>query len=169
MERIVIVDDDLSLCHFLKRTLSQKGYDVSTCHTGGDASEVIHKQEANVVLLDNKLPDRTGLEILKEMKQNHPKMPVIVMTAFGTTDTVIEAMRLGAFDYILKPFELEEISELVAKGLEANKLMKRAVAIPATGKPPSYRPIYPNAVPFMLFHFSPVRSSPSMHFPLPSG
>ena len=58
-------------------------------------------------------------------------MPVIIMTAFGTTDTAIEAMRLGAFDYILKPFELEEISELVAKGLEANKLMKRAVAIPA--------------------------------------
>lgn len=65
------------------------------------------------------------------MKQGHPKMPIIVMTAFGTTDTAIEAMRLGAFDYILKPFELEEISELVRKGLEANKLMKRAVAIPA--------------------------------------
>jgi DNA-binding NtrC family response regulator len=58
-------------------------------------------------------------------------MPIIIMTAFGTTDTAIEAMRLGAFDYILKPFELEEISELVARGLEANKLMKRAVAIPA--------------------------------------
>lgn len=72
-----------------------------------------------------------GLEILKDIKQNHPKMPVIIMTAFGTTDTAIEAMRLGAFDYVLKPFELEEISELVAKGLEANKLMKRAVAIPA--------------------------------------
>jgi len=58
-------------------------------------------------------------------------MPIIIMTAFGTTDTAIEAMKFGAFDYILKPFELEEISDLVAKGLEANKLMKRAVAIPA--------------------------------------
>jgi len=131
MERIVIVDDDLSLCHFLKKPLSLKGYEVIACHTGSEATEIINKQEANLILLDNKLPDRTGLDLLKEMKQNHPKMPIIIMTAFGTTDTAIEAMKFGAFDYILKPFELEEISDLVAKGLEANKLMKRAVAIPA--------------------------------------
>ena len=131
MERILIVDDDLSLCHFLKKTLSQKGYEIITCHTGRDAGESVNEQEPNLVLLDNKLPDRAGLDILKELKENKPKMPVVIMTAFGTTDTAIEAMRRGAFDYILKPFELEEISELVAKGLEANKLMKRAVAIPA--------------------------------------
>lgn len=131
MGRIVITDDDLSLCHFLKRTLSQKGYQVTTCHTGREAIGLVNEQETDLVLLDNKLPDLMGLEILKEMRQKHPKMPIIIMTAFGTTDTAIEAMRLGAFDYILKPFELEEISELVGKGLEANKLMKRAVAIPA--------------------------------------
>jgi nitrogen regulation protein NR(I) len=131
MERIVVVDDDLSLCHFLTKPLSQKGYQVIVCHNGKQALEIINQQEADLILLDNKLPDRTGLEILKDIKQSHPKMPVIIMTAFGTTDTAIETMRLGAFDYVLKPFELEEISELVAKGLEANKLMKRAVAIPA--------------------------------------
>lgn len=131
MGRIVVTDDDLSLCHFLKRTLSQKGYQVTTCHTGREAIALVNEQETDLVLLDNKLPDLMGLEILKEMRQKHPKMPIIIMTAFGTTDTAIEAMRLGAFDYILKPFELEEIFELVGKGLEANKLMKRAVAIPA--------------------------------------
>jgi two-component system response regulator AtoC len=131
MERIVIVDDDLSLCHFLSKTFSQKGCQVTTRHTGREALDAVQGQEADLVLLDNKLPDRTGLEVLKEIKGIYPKMPVIIMTAFGTTDTAIEAMRLGAFDYILKPFELEEISDLVAKGLEANKLMKRAVAIPA--------------------------------------
>ncbi len=131
METIIVVDDDLSLCHFLTKPLSQKGYQVIACHNGKQALEIINEREADLVLLDNKLPDRMGLEILKDIKQEHPKMPVIIMTAFGTTDTAIEAMRLGAFDYVLKPFELEEISELVAKGLEANKLMKRAVAIPA--------------------------------------
>jgi len=131
VERILIVDDDLSLCHFLKKTLSQKGYEIITCHSGREATGAVNEQEPNLVLLDNKLPDRTGLDLLGEMKRDHPKMPVIIMTAFGTTDTAIEAMRLGAFDYILKPFELEEISELASKGLEANKLMKRAVAIPA--------------------------------------
>lgn len=131
MERIVVVDDDLSLCHFLKKTLSQKGYQVVTCHNGKEALGITYEQGADLILLDNKLPDRTGLDVLQEIKKNHPKVPVIIMTAFGTTETAIEAMRLGAFDYILKPFELEEISELVTKGLEAHNLMKRAVAIPA--------------------------------------
>jgi nitrogen regulation protein NR(I) len=131
MEKILIVDDDLSLCHFLTKALSQKGYQVAPCHNGGEALDVVRGQETDLILLDNKLPDRNGLEILKEIKRDHPKVSVIIMTAFGTTGTAIEAMRLGAFDYILKPFELDEISELVAKGLEAHKLMKRAVAIPA--------------------------------------
>lgn len=131
MERILIVDDDLSLCHFLTKALSQKGYQVITCHSGREALDVVRGQETDLILLDNKLPDRNGLEILKEIKRDHPKVSVIIMTAFGTTGTAIEAMRFGAFDYILKPFELDEISELVAKGLEAHQLMKRAVAIPA--------------------------------------
>jgi two-component system, NtrC family, response regulator AtoC len=131
MERILIVDDDLTLCHFIMKALSQKGYQVITCHNGREALDAAHKQEIDLILLDNKLPDRNGLEILKEIKRDRPKVSVIIMTAFGTTGTAIEAMRLGAFDYILKPFELDEISELVAKGLEAHKLMKRAVAIPA--------------------------------------
>jgi len=131
METIVVVDDDLSLCYFLTKPLSKKGYQVIACHNGKQALETINEQGADLILLDNKLPDRMGLEILKDIKQNHPKIPVIIMTAFGTMDTAIEAMRLGAFDYVLKPFELEEISEMVAKGLEANKLMKKVVAIPA--------------------------------------
>jgi len=131
MERILVVDDDLSLNHFLTKALSQKGYQVTSCHSGGEALDVVRKGETDLVLLDNKLPDLNGLDILKEVKRDHPKVTVIIMTAFGTTGTAIDAMRLGAFDYILKPFELDDISELVAKGLEAHKLMKRAVAIPA--------------------------------------
>jgi nitrogen regulation protein NR(I) len=131
MESILIVDDDITLCHFLTKALSQMGYQVILCHSGRDALDVVRKQEIDLILLDNKLPDRNGLEILKEVKRDHPKVSVIIMTAFGTTETAIEAMKVGAFDYILKPFELGEISEFVAKGLEAHRLMKRAVAIPA--------------------------------------
>jgi two-component system response regulator AtoC len=93
--------------------------------------KVVSGRETDLILLDNKLPDRNGIEILKEIKRELPKVPIIIMTAFGTTETAIDAMRLGAFDYILKPFELDEISGLVEKGLEAHKLMNRAVAIPA--------------------------------------
>ena len=130
MERILVVDDDLSLCHFLTKALAQRGYQTLAFHTGGEALGAIRGQEMDLVLLDNKLPDRNGLEILREVKEDRPKVPVIVMTAFGTTETAIEAMRLGAFDYILKPFELDEVLDLVGKGLEAHKLMSRAVAIP---------------------------------------
>jgi len=130
MEKVVIVDDDLSLAHFLKRTLILKGYQVFTYPGGREALEGI-KDDCDLVLLDNRMPDLSGLQVLKELRKNFAKMPVIVMTAFGTTETAIEAMRLGAFDYILKPFELEEIFDLITKGLEAGKLMKKAVAIPA--------------------------------------
>jgi two-component system, NtrC family, response regulator AtoC len=131
MERLLIVDDDLSLNHFLTKALSQKGYQITSCHRGNEARAALRETEFDLILLDNKLPDRNGLDLLKEIKRDIPKVSIIIMTAFGTTGTAIEAMRLGAFDYVLKPFELDEISELVAKGLEAHKLMNRAVAIPA--------------------------------------
>jgi two-component system response regulator AtoC len=131
MERVLIVDDDLSLCHFLTKILTQQGYQVASCHSAREALDATPEREADLILLDNKLPDRNGIEILKELTQRHPKVPVIIMTAFGTTETAIKAMQLGAFDYILKPFELHEISELAAKALEAHKMMNRAVAIPA--------------------------------------
>jgi two-component system response regulator AtoC len=130
VEKIVIVDDDLSLVHFLKKTLILKGYQIFAYPNGREALEGI-KEDCDLVLLDNRMPDLSGLEVLKRLKKSYPKVPVIVMTAFGTTETAIEAMRLGAFDYLLKPFELEDIFELVVRGLEAGKLMKRAVAIPA--------------------------------------
>jgi two-component system, NtrC family, response regulator AtoC len=136
MERILVVDDDLSLGHFLGKALSQKGYRVVSRHSGREALEAVRTQEFDLILLDNKLPDRNGIEILKEIKRDHPKISVIVMTAYSTTETAIEAMRLGAFDYILKPFELDEIAELVAKGLEAHQLMERAVAIPTLSEYP---------------------------------
>jgi two-component system, NtrC family, response regulator AtoC len=131
MERILIVDDDRSLCHFLAKALSQEGYQTISCPTGREALEMVREREVDLILLDNKLPDLNGIDILKEIKRDRPKVSVIIMTAFGTTGTAIEAMRLGAFDYVLKPFELNEISELVAKGIQAHQLMNRAVAIPA--------------------------------------
>lgn len=131
MDRILIVDDDLSLCHFLTKALSKKDYQVISCNSAGETMKIVSLRETDLILLDNRLPDRNGIELLKEIKRELPKVPIIIMTAFGTTETAIEAMRLGAFDYILKPFELNEISELVDKGLEAHKLMNRTVAISA--------------------------------------
>ena len=130
METVLVVDDDMALCHFLTRALCQKGYQAIPCHNGKDALQALRQQAIDLILLDNRLQDEEGLEIIKDIRKDFPKVPVILMTAFGTTGTAIEAMRRGAFDYILKPFELDEILEAVAKGLDAHLLMSRAVAIP---------------------------------------
>jgi nitrogen regulation protein NR(I) len=130
METVLVVDDDMALCHFLTKALCQKGYQAIPCHNGKEALQALRQQAIDLILLDNRLQDEEGLEIIKDIKKDFPKVPVILMTAFGTTGTAIEAMRRGAFDYILKPFELDEILEAVAKGLAAHLLMSRAVAIP---------------------------------------
>ena len=130
METVLVVDDDMALCHFLTKALCQKGYQAIPCHNGKEALQALRQQAIDLILLDNRLQDEEGLEIIKDIRKDFPKVPVILMTAFGTTGTAIEAMRRGAFDYILKPFELDEILEAVAKGLAAHLLMSRAVAIP---------------------------------------
>jgi two-component system, NtrC family, response regulator AtoC len=136
MERILIVDDDQNLCRFLAKALSREECRVISCHSGREFPDAFNEGKPELILLDVKLPDVNGLDILKEIKRDHPKISVIIMTAYGTTETAIEAMRLGAFDYVLKPFELDKICGIVAKGLEVHKLMERAVVVPALSEYP---------------------------------
>ena len=130
MEQILIVEDDLSLCHFLSKALSPQGYKITACHSAAEALSVLSAAAVDLILLDNKLPDRRGIELLKEIKRDHPQIIIIIMTAFGTSQTAIEAMRMGAFDYILKPFELDEIAELVDKGMESRRLTQKVITSP---------------------------------------
>jgi two-component system, NtrC family, response regulator AtoC len=139
---ILIVDDDLSLCRFLDKGLSQAGYHIQSVHNAKDAISVLRRTMPNLMLLDNRLPDGQGLDLLKEVRKRNPEVAVIVMTGFNTTHTAIEAMRLGAFDYILKPFELEQISKAVGSALAAQRIMNRAVVLPTlTGEEEGSNPI----------------------------
>ncbi len=153
MGKIIITDDDLSLCHFLKKNLIQKGHEVMECHSGEETLSMIEEKEVDLIFLDNKMPDLMGLELLEIFRQKHIKVPTIIMTAFGTAETAIEAMRLGAFDYILKPFELEEVLQLTEKGIDAGQLMKIKVGVPSLlefqggaeqiiGKSPAMQEVY---------------------------
>ncbi len=129
MDRVLVVDDDPAFCHVLTKALAQRGYEALACRSGREARVLIAGGRADLVLLDNRLSDGEGLELLGEIGRNHPKVWVIIMTAFGTAETAIESMRLGAFDYILKPFELDEICKLVDKGVEAHRRTKEAGAL----------------------------------------
>lgn len=135
MEKILLIDDDESLNHFLNRFFERKGYDVTTCLTGEDAIKKIHNENFDLILLDYKMPGLNGLETLKKIKDAQIKTPIIIMTAYGSTDTAIEAMKRGAYDYLNKPFERKELSRIVSEGLGLNRRMKEVVWIPDSVSP----------------------------------
>jgi two-component system response regulator AtoC len=132
MEKILLIDDDESLNHFLSRFFKRKGYDVTTCFNGETAIEKITNERFDLILLDYKMPDLNGLEALKTIKAAQIKTPVIIMTAYGSTDTAIEAMKRGAYDYLNKPFERKELSRIVSEALDLNRQMKEIVFLPDT-------------------------------------
>jgi len=105
--KILIVDDDESVNNFLVKFLQRKGYAaVQSVGTGKEALEVIKKEDIKLVLLDIKLPDMNGIEILRKIKEVKKDIDVIMITGFPEEDTAKEALKLGAYDYIMKPFDL---------------------------------------------------------------
>ncbi|ODA39273.1 sigma-54 dependent transcriptional regulator [Desulfosporosinus sp. BG] len=115
--RILVIDDEERMCWALERALSHEGYHVVTTTRGLQGIELAHETEPSMVILDLKMPDIDGIEVLKELKKLNSSIPVIMITAHGTIDTAIEAMKIGASDYIIKPFKLEEIKVQVKQAL----------------------------------------------------
>jgi two-component system response regulator AtoC len=142
LDKILVVDDDKSLCHFLSRALSRADYVMEECHDGEAALDRIKTESYSLVLLDNRMPSGpSGLEVFRRMREADLKLPVIIMTAFGTTDTAIEAMKLGAYDYITKPFDLNDILDLTEEAIEAGRLMREVVSYPRSSETESSRRI----------------------------
>jgi two-component system, NtrC family, response regulator AtoC len=137
MDRILIIDDDEGLIHFLSRFFQRKGYEVTSCLSGKAAIEEISGKKFDLILLDYKMPEFNGIETLKKIRASQVKTPIIIMTAYGTTDLAIEAMKSGAYDYLVKPFEREELSRIVFDALAVNRQMKEVVSFPdSTGFTP---------------------------------
>ena len=130
MEKILIIDDDDGLNHFLGRFFKRKGYAVTACPNGQSALETLTHQDFDLILLDYKMPGLNGLDVLKKIKSAQLKTPVILMTAYGNTDTAIEAMKRGAYDYLVKPFERNELSRIASEALLLNRQMKEIVSLP---------------------------------------
>lgn len=135
MEKILLIDDDDGLIHFLSRFFKRKGYAVMACTTGNMALERIVVEDFDLILLDYKMPGLNGLDTLKQIKSRQIKTPVIFMTAYGSTDTAIEAMKRGAYDYLVKPFERQELSRIVSEALLLNAQMKQVVRLPGAVPP----------------------------------
>ena len=126
MNKILVVDDEESVRYSFQRAFG-KDYQIVTAETGEEALSEIERSSPELIFLDVRMPKMSGLEVLMRIKVDHPKLPVILMTAYSDTDTAIEAMKLGAFDYVLKPFENREIRQLIEKGLEAYEMVKDTI------------------------------------------
>src|SRR4030095_1563057 len=122
MSRILIADDHDSLRRGLAQGIAEAGHDVEEAANGNTAIEKLHDSYFDVIVSDLKMGGSTGLDVLKTAKQLHPTCAVILMTAFGTIQTAVEAMKAGAFDYVQKPFEIEEMEVKIQKAIEMRQM-----------------------------------------------
>jgi len=122
--KILVIDDEPILRDSLRVALETSGYDVLTARTGEEGLDLSQRENPDLVLLDHWLPGMNGDEVLRRIKEMNPDIPVIVMTAQGSIELAVNAMKMGAFDFLIKPFELDQIEALVKKGLERVRLKK---------------------------------------------
>lgn len=123
-ERVLVVDDEENMVHFLTKLLAREGYEVKGVLSGTEALECIKDTAYDLVLCDLKLPGADGMEVLKAVREALPETVVVMITAYGTIPSAIEAMRAGAYDYVTKPFRAHEILAVVDKGLERIRLRR---------------------------------------------
>ncbi len=129
METILVVDDEKNYLVVMSTLLSEQGYEVLTAENGLQALEIIEESDLDLVLTDMKMPKMDGIELLARIRQVKPEQPVIVMTAFGTVEKAVQAMKAGAFDYITKPFQNEELMLTIRKALEMHNLVRQNKAL----------------------------------------
>jgi two-component system response regulator PilR (NtrC family) len=120
--RILVVDDELSVREFFEILLTKEGYEVVTATDGNDALRLIREQMFDLIVTDLQMKNGDGMTLLREAKKAQTEVPVIMITAFATTDSAVEAMKAGAFDYLSKPFKIEEIKVIIQKALDTKSL-----------------------------------------------
>lgn len=139
-QRLLVVDDEPSVLQLFRSAFSKHGIEVLTAESARAGLKVVSDERPEVGIFDLMLPDWSGLDLLKEVQQVDPSLPVIFITAGGTSATAIDAMKLGAFDYLTKPLDIRQVRELVTQAFEVRRLMAEPVALgepdeqaPATG------------------------------------
>ncbi len=127
--RILFVDDEASLQEFMRTELPTLGHEVTVCPNGTTALKVMEKGTFDAAILDLKMPDMTGIQVLERLKQVSPDTEAVMMTGYASQETAVQAMRLGAFDYINKPCKLSEIEAILIRILEKRKLKNKNLAL----------------------------------------
>jgi DNA-binding NtrC family response regulator len=131
--RILLIEDDQGITDTLRRVLADEGHDVAVERRGDEGLARAGRDPFNLVITDLRLPGLSGLELVRQLHAAQPRLPIILTTAFGTTETAIEATKFGAYDYLLKPFDLPQLIELVRKAADSNRLMSEPVSLGEAG------------------------------------
>jgi len=122
MNRILVVDDELNMRLVLNAMLKKEGYEVVTASDGLNALKILKEDHCAVVITDLKMPNLDGMELLYRIVKHYPSIPVIIITAYGTIGTAVDALKKGAFDYITKPFDQEELKNVLSKAVKTHHL-----------------------------------------------
>ena len=129
MHKVLIIEDDETVRDVLRSFLSEKGFETTLALNGQAGIDTLRTEKFDLILTDLVMPGISGMDVLKEVMASKISIPVIVMTAFGTVQTAVEAMRIGAFDYLTKPFNLDELMIVLEKALSVSKLQKENVML----------------------------------------
>ena len=124
METVLIVDDQKNYPLILGAILEEEGFETFTANSGRDALEILANTDIDLVLTDMKMPSMDGIELLERIKDKNQDLPVIMMTAHGTVDKAVEAMQKGAYSYILKPFDNDQLIVYVNKAVGMSRVVK---------------------------------------------
>jgi len=130
MNKILIVDDELNMRLVLSAMLKKEGYEVASASDGREALQILKSSKIAVVVTDLKMPDIDGMELLNHISEQHPEIPVIMITAHGTVATAVEALKKGALDYITKPFDIDELKNVISKAMKTRNLKESELFLP---------------------------------------
>src|SRR5437899_7779843 len=131
--KVLLVEDDPGIRDTLQRVLASEGHEVVVEKRGDDGLSRASQTHFNVVITDLRLPGLNGLELVQQLHAARPRLPIILITAYGTTKTAIEATKLGAYDYVLKPFDIPQMLALVTKAADSNRLISEPVSLGESG------------------------------------
>ncbi|HXD89334.1 MAG TPA: sigma-54 dependent transcriptional regulator [Urbifossiella sp.] len=137
MATLLLVDDEPNVLYSLELSLAAEALDIVTAQSGKDALRRLRRGAIDAVILDVRLPDMSGLDVFDRIRAEDPRLPVIIMTAHGTTETAIEAMKRGAFDYLLKPVDLHQLQDIVGRALDLRRMQSPALFDTLEGEPVS--------------------------------
>jgi two-component system nitrogen regulation response regulator GlnG len=136
MPRVLVVDDDRTVLRFVEKAFEGRGLEILGANNARDGMAMLKKELPDVLLLDVMLPESTGIELVSEIRRIDVRLPVIFITALNDSDMAIEAMKLGAYDYLLKPLDQQLLRELIERALETRRLMQAPVHLPTDDPPP---------------------------------